>query len=101
MGINKQCYDNYYVEGIFFVINILDRKQMWVYWCLYFFLFLFLFQNCIIILFVQEMNDDDITDENTEEENTQSINIMDINSVDDDTASSIVTVKEEYQDVLL
>lgn len=58
------------------------------------------YQN-YIISFVQDMNEDEVIDENMERENTQSMNIMDINSADDDDAAAIVTVKEEYQDVLI
>jgi len=58
------------------------------------------YQN-YIMSFIQDMNEDEVINENVERENTQSMNIMDINSADDDDAAGIVTVKEEYQDVLV
>lgn len=39
--------------------------------------------------------------ENMDQENTQTMEIMDINSADDDDITDIVTVKEEYSEVLI
>jgi len=46
------------------------------------------------------VNNEDENIEDLEQENTQPMEIMDINSADEDDCGGVVTVKEEYLDVL-
>jgi len=46
------------------------------------------------------VNNEDENIEDLEQENTQSMEIMEINSANEDDLGGVVTVKEEYLDVL-